>query len=132
MSDSGPSIPHDEAVWTAETQLRAILGAALQALILMDRDCRIVAYNSVAERYLRALGQREPRLSTSFRDYIPRTPPEVGEFFEAHLARALSGEVVRSERNVPNEQGDNWFEFLYSPVRGEDGSVIGICFNAVA
>src|SRR5947208_1527864 len=117
MSEPRAQGSGDRVGWDAETQLGAIMGAALPALILIDRDCRLIAYNPIAEGYLRALGQGEPRLGASLREYIPPTPPELGQLFEANFARALAGEVVRSERNVPNEQGDGWFELLYSPVR---------------
>jgi PAS domain S-box-containing protein len=114
-----------------EAQLRAVLGSALQAIIVLDRDCRLVAFNPISERWLGPVARGRPEVGMSMRDLIPREPPGAAEFFEANFARALTGETVHSERNLSDGQSDNWFEFLYTPWRDHDGQVVGVVFNAL-
>ena len=52
----------EAALRDAEAQLRAVLGSALQAIILLDRDCRLVAFNPVSERWLGPVARGAPRL----------------------------------------------------------------------
>ena len=81
----------EEALRASEAQYRAIFNATADALVLRDRDFRIVDVN---QAYERASGIS--RLEALGRDRVLANPAVEGRIRAAH-ARALAGEIVTLE-----------------------------------
>jgi PAS domain S-box-containing protein len=118
-----------EALKKSAANLRAIFEQSAQAFLLLDPQCRILAFNKTADRYLRTIFGRGLSVSDSLLDSI--SVHTRGEFLD-HVTQALRGGQVSTERRVVTASGEKlWFTFQHTPVCNEQGQATAVFFTAL-
>lgn len=118
----------EAALRKSENNLLAIFNSSIESFILLDREYRIMAYNRIAKERIQAVNGRELRVGVYITEILD---PDDGERFVSESRPVLAGETVQVDREYKTSRGPVlWFEFVYTPVRGADGEVTGICFNS--
>ena len=111
----------EEAQRAAETQLRLITDAAPALISYVDAQFR---YRLVNQTYQRWFGQDPAQLRG--RHVCEVLGEETWEEIRPYMARALAGETVAYEQELPYESGGTrWVHVTYTPDLGEDGRVRG-------
>ena len=105
-----------------QQQQRALLDNIPDMAWLKDRECRYLAVNTA---YLRVLGVSEKEVLGKTPAEI--WPPEVSEvYLRTDRAVLKSGRRRRYEESRLGPDGEpHWFETIKSPIRNEDGHIIG-------
>jgi PAS domain S-box-containing protein len=100
---------------------RALLSQSVEELYIIGDGGRLLYFNEAARR-VHAEG-REVDLVVG-RPAAALAPESARQAFERNLRRALDGETVVLRRNISEfDYLDDWREYRYQPVSGEDGSV---------
>lgn len=115
-----------ELLETTTRNLEAILENSGEAFVLLDRDGRIVAFNSVAAQKLPHVGIGPVHKGAVLTEIV-------GEWFQAEtverLAAALRGEAGSVDKHLINWGQDRWVNVKYRPVAGADGTSGGMCIT---
>jgi PAS domain S-box-containing protein len=105
------------------SNLRAIFNSRLQAILLFDRDLRLLAFNPLAADTVSTVWGRQLRVGQSIYELVNEW--ELDDF-----KQALAGQLVRVEKNVKDVSGnDHWFEFSYDPILDENHEVSSVCLS---
>jgi PAS domain S-box-containing protein len=107
---------------TAHRTLAAVVGAAPMALVLTDREMRVLG---ASPRWLQMRGfEGESVVGRS----VYELAPHVFETFRAGFEYCLTGQTVRAERlAVPNQEGGvSWMQAEVSPWRDATGGIGGL------
>lgn len=105
------------------SNLRAIFNSRLQAILLFDRDLRLLAFNPLAADTVSTLWSCQLHMGQSI--YELKNEWELDDF-----KQALAGQLVRLEKNVKDVNGnDHWFEFSYDPILDENSQVSSVCLS---
>ena len=116
----------DAPLETTEARLRALLQSTLQAMVLLDRDGCVLAFNQVADEWSRRVIGRPYREGLLLEDHVAGFG--IADL-NRHLATALSGQVVQSDTEVKDTQGQTrWYRTHYSPVTTDEG-VVGVAMT---
>ncbi len=119
----------EEALEESETNLRAVFHNTFQNIILMDRECRIKAFNPNAAAFTLDDSGKKLEVGRDFAEYLH---PENVEFFRKSVQQVLEGEAVQVEQSLPAEEGEvHWFEVNYHPVFGASGEIEGVCLTSL-
>ncbi len=111
MTDS-PALHASEALRHSEAELRALLAAMPDIVIVFDHEGRYRKIVSSNPRLLYA--PIESRIGKRVTDTLP---PPVGEFFMEHIQRSLAtGERITASYQLPLEGRNVWFEAAIAPV----------------
>ena len=103
----------------AERNLRLVMDAVPDAIIVVDREGRILEANAPAESM--AAGEAPLQGRTVFEFFAPAAAPVVGE----RMAAAFGGEVQRFEVSFVQDDGTRGLRsVLYAPVRERGGGKI--------
>jgi PAS domain S-box-containing protein len=117
---------HEEALMESQRTLQTIFDHSQQGFMLLDRACRILAFNRQAAQEAGALFGKSLETGDSLYKFIPARETEE---FTAHLGRCLAGECVLRERYFRLADGERWLRFTYRPVFSGNGQNEGICLN---
>lgn len=110
----------------SEAKLKAIFNSRLQAVVLIDRNHKIQAFNKTANEWVKIIYGRELKEGNSIYDFVHQ---EHLEDFNCGLKTAFKGELVKVEKLFKGiERSEHWFEIEYSPVFDDWGLVIGVCY----
>ncbi len=109
---------------TAELRLsRDIIESSAAPICAFDTDYRLIAFNQAhSDEFFRIFAHRV-KVGEVFPDLFP---PDQAPVMRTLMARALTGEVftVTEEFGDPDRAKPCW-EVSYSPLRGEDGRIVG-------
>lgn len=116
-----------EALMRSEANLRALFENTEDALILFDREYRLLAFNREAasriERVLGVTAEVGLDVHTVFAEHDAEILKD--------LARAMAGETVRAERLTTRLDGSRyWVAVSISPVRDDGGQVVAIAYRS--
>ncbi|MFN3513978.1 MAG: ATP-binding protein [Phenylobacterium sp.] len=106
--------------------LGAIVGALPVALVLTDRELRVIACSARWLEMVEAGGE------AVIGKTLDELAPHLYSRWSATYARCLAGETVRADR-VPAEGADGrlrWFKAEVAPWRGVDGEVAGLIIGS--
>lgn len=113
---------------TQQYILRAILESPRDIVIFaLDREYRYVAFNDAHRQTMKAIWQVDIAIGSNMLfDVIAR--PDDRAKAKANFDRALAGEhfVVIEEYGDEKTGNRRYYEDVYSPVVGEDGSILGL------
>jgi len=109
--------------------LQFVLNSMAEGVIVCDRDLRMVQFNRGASAIFGADLKGDSFRSLAAKCELfpsqgaPSIPPE-----ERPLARAMKGEAVNDAQFIlrgPSIASDRWIEICASPVRTDDGTILG-------
>lgn len=111
---------------SSEANLKAIFNSRLQAVVLIDRNHKIQAFNKTANEWVKIIFGREFKEGDSIYEFVNQ---EHLDDFERDLQTAFTGELVRVEKVFKGiDCTKHWFEIEYSPVVDDAGIVLGVCY----
>jgi PAS domain S-box-containing protein len=115
-----------EQLETTTRNMEAILENSGEAFLLLDREGRVVTFNSVAAQKLPKVGVGPLRKGAVLTEIV-------GEQFRAEtverLAAALRGESGAADMHLIKWGEDRWVNVKYRSVRAADGSSAGMCIT---
>jgi two-component system sensor kinase FixL len=109
------------ALERSEAALSALIENAPDAIWSIDRNYRLIAFNTVAARRFREFGSApplEPPLDGELRAVFE-------EFLKPHYDRGLAGERFRTEHTLETYDGPRYFVTSFNPIVAE-GEVTGV------
>jgi PAS domain S-box-containing protein len=111
-----------ESLRESEERFRVVFDSVGDNVFLKDKNLRYLMVNSVVERLL----------GRSREDLIGRPDgelfdPDVAQRLEKSDRRVLAGETVEDEFAISVQGSSRFFNVKKTPVRGADGSVVGLC-----
>ncbi|MBK9014863.1 MAG: PAS domain S-box protein [Saprospiraceae bacterium] len=115
----------EESLLKSEANLRTIFDHADRAYILLDKDFRILSFNTVATEWAKLVYNAEFKEGESIITYLEEEKKEEGKRI---LESVLEGHHLVHEAQYRTPDGtEKWFSVRRYPVRNEDGSILGIC-----
>ncbi|MEO8172175.1 MAG: PAS domain S-box protein [Sediminibacterium sp.] len=110
----------------SEKNLRHVLSSSVENFYMIDRNYRITLINEAAERNLEKAWGKPVTLGMNVLSMIPEESTEpIRESFD----KALAGEKVSYELNIPLQGLPEWVLVNFIPVINDDGTVIGVYVN---
>lgn len=112
----------------SEATLRAIFDCSHEALVLLDPDGMILAFNPMAADRADRLFGKNIQAGRSIIEFVE--PGQEGAF--ARLLRSVVDRGARAgaHREYWTPTGSEWYEITYSPVKAPNGTLVGICMSA--
>ncbi len=125
MQDFSARKKAEESLLKSEANLRTIFDHADRAYVLLDKDFRILSFNTVATEWAKLVYNAEFKEGESIITYLEADKKEEGKRI---LESVLEGHhlVHEAQHNAPDGT-EKWFSVRRYPVRNEDGSILGIC-----
>jgi diguanylate cyclase (GGDEF)-like protein/PAS domain S-box-containing protein len=118
-SDVTAQVEAEQALGASARQMRALVEAGREAIVMLDPAGRVIVANEGA---VRLAGVALPP-GTLLRDVVP---PEAAEAVREGLARRAAGEFGRYELNLADRSGSPvWLLVSANPVLGEHGEFLG-------
>uniref|UniRef100_A0A831TFK3 PAS domain S-box protein n=1 Tax=Thermorudis peleae TaxID=1382356 RepID=A0A831TFK3_9BACT len=108
--------------------LQAIADAGQQAMVVLDPDRRVLAFNRLAQQFAESYYQ--PLATGHLYDETLR--PEDRDDIVSYIQRALDGAMVVTERKLPHGEGHIWVEIHFTPLRNAAGAVQAICLTMLS
>lgn len=107
--------------------MRAIQNSTSLAIIVIDRDFRIISLNKKAVRNFRFVQSAPVREGMPVIHYIP---PHIRTSFIENLHLVLSGKSTKDEYCVMNLQNKTrWYEIEFHPMKEDSGQINGVAFS---
>ncbi|MCC9166777.1 PAS domain-containing protein [Pontibacter harenae] len=106
----------------SEANLRALLNSSPQAIYLLDKDLKIVSFNSVAASDVKQFLLKDLVVGESIMHFLD------GEMIKSTLqnhTNALEGKTTIYETG----QGEFWHEVAFRPVFGNNGDVLAVSLS---
>jgi len=117
-----------QSLQDAQARLEAIFEGVHQVILILDKDCKIVAFNKTFEQSVEAPFAQSVKIGASFLELIH---PDKLTSFKASFQEVLEGNSFTMERAIPTLNGGvNWWQLHYSPVKLEDGEIKEVCLTA--
>ena len=115
----------EEALRDSENELRLIMDSVPTLIAFVDSDCR---YRRVNETYERWFGLAREEIEGR---HIGEVLGEAAwKAIQPHAERALTGEIVTFEEELPLRGGPRWLHATYTPERDESGRVCGFVVHS--
>ncbi len=111
-----------EQLAASEKLLRHALSGSAESFYVIDRECRIILINKIAQSNLVKAWGAPVGIGTNILEHIPAD--EVEPVRES-LHRVFSGERVEYELYVAVENLPEWVRVSYMPVTDDDGNITG-------
>lgn len=111
-----------------QENLNAIIESELQGFILMDKNSKVILFNKSAEINFENFSQIKLQEGLIVKDVLEG---ELKTRFINNINKALAGENVSSEVNLPYDNKDWWINFRYSPAKNRNNEIFGIIFSAM-
>jgi PAS domain S-box-containing protein len=119
----------EEALTEQFATLRGIIDSAEAPIFSLDRQYRYTSFNKAHAAVMKAIYGAEIEKGHSLLDYM--TVTEDRETARRNLDRALAGECPVEEAYSGEElRSRRWFQVSHSPIKSEDGPVIGVAVLA--
>ncbi|HEY9871879.1 MAG TPA: PAS domain S-box protein, partial [Candidatus Obscuribacterales bacterium] len=117
------------ALKQSEATLKAIFDSTLQAVVMIDREHKIKAFNKTANEWIFKIYNEKLIEGDSIYDFVSK---EDVKYYQRNFSRAIQGKLIKTEKTFKSLNGDEYcFEITYCPVYDEDEAVIGVCQIAV-
>ena len=113
------------ALKQSAANLKAIFNSSLQAVVMIDWNYQIQAFNKTANDWAIKIYQKNLNECSSINDFL--ITDEIYDFHRAFNA-AIKGKSLKIEKLFKGVNGDSyWFEINYCPVLDDATQVIGVC-----
>lgn len=107
----------------SETILTSFFNSSTEAFLLVDRNYRIMTFNTKANQYSLNFGQKSLVVGDNILDILP---PSRREEYTQLLTRVFANESCTYDSQATGT--GLWYHVVVNPVRTENGNVIGACF----
>lgn len=116
------------ALKQSEAKLQAIFNNSLQAIVLIDQEQRIQAFNKTANKWAERIYNKPLCQGDAIRNFLL---PEDCQKFHQNFQRAIQGKFIKFEQELQGFDGNSyWFEISYDPVLNEqEASMKGVVVN---
>lgn len=112
----------------ANAELQTVFQNSRDALMLLNKDLNLQAFNSSAEEWAARQEQGPLYVGMAMADIVM---PERLDIYQQMLQTVLAGQRHEYETAQTNRQGQTfWYRVSLSPVLEADGCVSGACINA--
>ncbi|MBD3401712.1 PAS domain S-box protein [candidate division GN15 bacterium] len=112
----------------SQAQLQSLLNSTEQAIVLLDKQWNIAAFNQRAAELSRAMTGNTLSPGSYWREFISA---ELQKDAEKHVERAAEGETITVEKRPITLHGQQrWIRVVYSAIRLGDDDIAGVCVNA--
>lgn len=110
--------------------LQAIFESSFYALVIMDTDFRIRAFNEQAYENQHFYFDREIHIGDYVGDFVL---PENKDAIIREFTEVLNGKVIRNEREIVGKLDKNsyWFDITISPIYNKERAILGICYGTI-
>lgn len=99
----------------SEVHLWGVMNNTVQSFFLLDRNMRVLLYNTAAAKYIKQAFGMTLKKGESFLNF---TPESMHKTFESRFQSALRGKRVSNERKVVYQDGSEaWFDVNYAPIK---------------
>ncbi|MEO3402928.1 GAF domain-containing protein [Mucilaginibacter sp. CAU 1740] len=115
------------AARNAEIKLRSFFESETSCHLLIGKNMEILAYNKALEAFVWNMYQVKILPEMKVTDYINKA---YTADFLANYQLALSGQPVKLERRLDYPDRTIWWYFSFDPARNDDGTIIGVSYNA--
>ena len=115
-----------EALAEEYAKLSTIIENSDEGIILLDRACRLVAFNAVFAEGTRARRGLEPKPGMAF---VETVSPESAPFLLERVREGLAGQRVSFEVESQSPGERRWFEVRIRPVVTREGEVAGVVYT---
>lgn len=109
--------------------MKSLLDHSDRSIILMDRDFRILWFNSKASREMFSFFKEDLKSGNSYWDYVDQ---DQNKRFIRNFNTALKGRTISTEQKVrkPGSNGSEiWIEGKFSPLLSKTGNVDGVIYS---
>lgn len=114
------------AVLNSRKNIYALINNTDHALILLNKDAKIIKYNNSAYELFTFLTELNLLKKASIKNYFSDVEYER---FEKEFNKALNNEKVVFEKEYFLGNGDSfWIEERYHPAKSEDGEIFGVTY----
>jgi PAS domain S-box-containing protein len=124
-------IVHVETELEHSTEIfEAIFENTAESIVFVDKDCRVIQFNTTASKRLALNMQKEIFVGADFKDFLY---PKQKETFFTLFENALNGKNVEAEVLATNVSGNEvWLETKMVPVYNRQGILIGVSIYALS
>lgn len=105
---------------------RAIINSSERYLFLLNAEHQIVMVNNKVRKDFGEELKREVNIGDDIMRYIL---PDNQKDFIFHFEKALAGESIQYNYETIGEEGEEWYELTFAPVKNEDGDVHSVVFG---
>lgn len=116
----------EEKIVQSEANLKSIFENTSDGFMLLDKEARIMVFNSKAETYNVFNQTKKFEIGKSLYNFVPdsRKP-----YIQSAIAQVADGKTLQYDHSFAMEDGSTrWIEFTVTPVMAED-VVKGVCFT---
>jgi len=106
-----------------EIKLRAFINSASESKVFLDKQLKVLYFNSNAAERVKEATNMELKIGDDFRQYIY---PGSVELMSNYIFKAINGERIDVELELPGISGMRWYHILLIPVRNDDQKIMGI------
>ena len=107
---------------TSEKKLKQVLSSYGDVFYVIDKNYKITIINEKAEQNLSKAWGRSVKLGDNILNCIPR---ETDEPIQSSFEKVFSGERIEYELHLSFPDLPDWVSVSYTPVKGDDGTIIG-------
>lgn len=124
----------DKRAWEQQLELShayrdAMLEANIMAVVLIDNQFKVTAFNRRASELLRLFFRTDLRKGSDVRTLVDSG---FSKLLESSLDRALQGEIVREDRNLTfGKDQSYWVESSFTPIFTRGRTVSGILISVL-
>lgn len=111
----------------AAEYLRILLDNTIMGFILLDKDYKILMYNTVADKGMKFFYNKPMKENASYWDYVDKKD---NTFFVRHFEKALTGKKTTTEKSLKNPKGETiWIEASFIPVFDNMNKVASVLYS---
>ena len=113
----------------SEVRLRGVMNNTIQSFFLMDKNMRLLLFNTSAEKYIKNVMGKRLKIGEVFLKF---TPESLHTLFKEKFNQALAGKVVSNERELVYKNGSKaWFDVTYAPIKDVEGGGGMVIFSTL-
>lgn len=117
------------ALIQSEANLRAIFNSSGEAIILIDRNWKIQAFNHKAQELADQIWQKKMQQGESINPYIFAENDR--SVYGDRFYQVFTGINLKFEQEITSEKGHYWLRIKCDPVLNEENEAIAVCVSAL-
>jgi PAS domain S-box-containing protein len=110
-----------------ETKLKLLLDNSKDVIMLIDSTFKIITYNKMAQCYIADLFKKDLQEGDSILEYAEISTVES---FKANFSKALAGQEIQHEIEIPFSNYIRWWSITYRLVLNSANQTLGVTFIA--